>query len=309
MILRQSGRFFIFVAIFLLLQGSVFAVTYPQYQGYVTDTADMISAGEQQKLEQRLDAYEKETSNEIAVVTVSSLEGETIEYYAVKLFEQWKIGKEDKDNGVLFLVSKNDREMRIEVGYGLEPVITDGSAGSIIRNTVTPAFKEGNFDKGIAEGVEAIITDIGDGEANGLERAVGNNPLRQIGGQEIDWLLRNFGEFLFAIPFAFIYLISYMARTKDVTLGGIIGGVGGLLVGLLIGITAVTVGAVVFGAIFGLILDWILSRNYKKLAAQHDKTDWVHTWGGFGGPKGFGGGGFGGFGGGSSGGGGASGRW
>lgn len=285
------------------------AATYPSYQGYVTDTASMLDGDTKTLLENKLQEYDQASTNQIAVVTIPSLQGESIEYYAVKLFEQWGIGQKGKDNGVLFLVSRDDRLMRIEVGYGLEGSLTDGAAGSIIRNIVTPKFKEANYSAGISEGVEAIIAELQDGTESKVDIAVGNNPLRDLGGQQIDNLFKQFGEFILFIPMAFVYLLSYMARTKDITLGGILGGGLGLIIGLLFGVTIVTILAVVFGALIGLLFDWILSRNYKSLSKSGDKTDWLHTYGGFGGSRGFGGGGFGGFGGGRSGGGGSSGGW
>jgi uncharacterized protein len=291
---------------FILFPTHALGVTYPQSVGYVNDFADILTPSAENNLDQRLKSYEQESGNEVVVATIISLEGETIEEYAVRLFEKWKPGKADRDNGVLFLVSRDDRKIRIEVGYGLEPVLTDGEAGSIIRTVVTPEFKAGNFDKGISGGVEAIIAGIGSSE-NGLDQAVGNNPVRNLTGSQIDDLIQRFGEFLFIIPAVVIYLFSYMARTKDVILGGIVGGIGGGLVGLLLGSSEVLIGFAVFGALFGFILDWLLSRNYQKLAQNGRATDWFHSYGGFGGSSS--GGHSGGFGGGSSGGGGASGGW
>ena len=125
--------------------------------GYVNDYAEIISPAVETKLETRLESFTASTGNELAVVTLKSLEGDTVENTAVALFEQWGIGQKDKDNGVLLLVVPNERELKIEVGYSLEPVLTDSRAGTIIRDVITPKFKENDYDSGITDGAEAII--------------------------------------------------------------------------------------------------------------------------------------------------------
>ncbi len=115
---------------------------FPEYQGFVNDYAGLLSPAVKTQLDAKLSQLEKDTTAEVAVVTVKSLEGDSVDDYAVRLFEKWKIGKKDKDNGVLFLVALDDRKMRIEVGYGLEPLITDGRAGRIRDNDVIPRFKD-----------------------------------------------------------------------------------------------------------------------------------------------------------------------
>lgn len=132
--------------------------------GFVTDLAEIISPAAEARLEAELEAYSSASGNELAVVTLKSLDGEPIENTAVDLFEQWGIGKKNQDNGILFLVTPNERELRIEVGYGLEPVLTDVRAGTIIRGTITPKFKENDYDGGISDGVAAIMAVLGGGE-------------------------------------------------------------------------------------------------------------------------------------------------
>src|SRR3989344_558866 len=126
--------------------------------GYVNDYAEIISPAVETKLETRLESFTASTGNELAVVTLKSLEGDTVENTAVALFEQWGIGQKDKDNGVLLLVVPNERELKIEVGYSLEPVLTDSRAGTIIRDVITPKFKANDYGGGITDGAEAIIT-------------------------------------------------------------------------------------------------------------------------------------------------------
>jgi uncharacterized protein len=130
-------------------------------QGWVSDFAGILSEDTTSQISGLIDDVKRSTGAEIAVVTVSSLEGMTVEDYAVKLFEKWGIGTKEEDNGVLFLVAPNERKTRIEVGYGLEPVITDGRAGEIIRETILPFFKADDYDQGILQGsrqIAALIT-------------------------------------------------------------------------------------------------------------------------------------------------------
>lgn len=125
--------------------------------GYVNDFADVLSAEEEGVLEEKLRAFEEETSHEIAVATIASLGDDDIESYANDLFREWGVGQKDANNGVLFLAAIQDRKMRIEVGYGLEGALTDTEAKYIISSVIAPAFRDANFDKGISDGVDAIM--------------------------------------------------------------------------------------------------------------------------------------------------------
>ncbi len=157
-------------AVFLMVLGISFIcflspvhaqdIDYPDYVGYVNDFAGLMDAASTSDLETLIDGVEKGTGAEITVVTIDSLEGITIEEYAVDLFEYWGIGKADEDNGILILVALLDREVRIEVGYGLEGVITDLEAGRIIDNIIVPNFKEENYNRGIYDAVVTISNQI-----------------------------------------------------------------------------------------------------------------------------------------------------
>ena len=136
----------------------------PYLSGRVNDYAQILSPQTRQALTENLRAHENRTTNQIAVLTIPTLSGESIEDYAIQVFEEWKLGQQDKDNGVLIIVVPNDRRMRIEVGYGLEPVLTDGTAGLIIRSIMTPRFKNGDYDSGITEGVLAVIAVLEGGQ-------------------------------------------------------------------------------------------------------------------------------------------------
>lgn len=125
--------------------------------GFVNDYAGIIKPNAKTDLENILGNLEKASSIEIAVVTVSSLNGTPIEDYGVELFKKWGIGKKGKDNGLLILVAPKEKKIRFEVGYGLEGYMTDAMSGRIIRNTIIPWFKQGDFSTGILNGtVESI---------------------------------------------------------------------------------------------------------------------------------------------------------
>jgi len=129
---------------------------FPQPVGYVNDFASIFEKEYIDKMENLITDLEKKTTAEIAVVTIDSLGDKSIETYAVKLFEAWGIGKKDINNGILFLVAMEERECRIEVGYGLENVITDVIAKHIIDEIVIPQFKEGKYELGSYECVKKI---------------------------------------------------------------------------------------------------------------------------------------------------------
>lgn len=136
-----------------LIFTSAFSQNYPAPTGAVNDFAGLLNSSQKQELEQSLRAFFERTGAAIVVATFESLDGVPIEDYAVGLFEKWKPGKKGLDNGLLILVAKEERKIRFEVGYGLEPVLPDGRCGEIIRTKMTPRFREGDFYSGIAAGV------------------------------------------------------------------------------------------------------------------------------------------------------------
>ncbi|HCU24387.1 MAG TPA: hypothetical protein DF383_05155 [Deltaproteobacteria bacterium] len=127
----------------------------PQY--YVNDYARLISGTVRNRLEEQLAEFERNTSNQILVATFPNLQERDIESFGIALAEKWKPGQSGRDNGAILIVSKADRKVRIEVGYGLEGVLPDAVCKAIIQNEIIPAFKQGNFDAGISEGVAAIL--------------------------------------------------------------------------------------------------------------------------------------------------------
>lgn len=125
-------------------------------QGYVTDKAALLSSSARTQLNQALRQFEAQTSIQIVVATFPSLEQESLEDFSIRLAEKWKIGNKKNDNGVILLIFKAERLMRIEVGYGLEGALPDVLAGTIIRNDITPYFKQGKYEAGIFKGVQSI---------------------------------------------------------------------------------------------------------------------------------------------------------
>jgi uncharacterized protein len=150
--------------VMLLAVSILKGVDIPYLSGRVNDYAQILSPQTCQTLTEKLKAHENRTTNQIAILTIPTLGGESIEDYAVQVFEEWKLGQKDKDNGILIIVVPNDRRMRIEVGYGLEPLLTDGTAGQIIRSIMTPRFKNGDYDSGITQGVLAVMTILEGGQ-------------------------------------------------------------------------------------------------------------------------------------------------
>ena len=159
----------------LVLAPAAQAREVPYLSGRVVDEAAMIPADARQRIEQKLAAFEQRTGNQVAVLTVESLQGDPLEDFSQRTVETWKLGKAGKDNGVLFLVSEQDRQMRIEVGYGLEPELTDAESGRILANVVRPAFRNGDFGGGIEGGVDSVLGALGGAEvpAAAPEPAVG----------------------------------------------------------------------------------------------------------------------------------------
>ena len=156
MISRLAASVSLLLAALLVLPAAAQELP-PRPDGPVYDGADMIDDAAEAQLAEQLAAYNRETGRAVIVATVPDLGGETVESYAVELYETWGIGGEETDEGALLLVSEGDRKMRIEVGYGSTPTLTDATAGRIIRNTITPAFKQGDFTGGIVAGVGQMI--------------------------------------------------------------------------------------------------------------------------------------------------------
>lgn len=162
-------------------------------QGYVSDYAQLISPSERQALEARLKNFEETNSTQIFVAIFPSLEGENLEDFSIRLAEKWKVGQKAKDNGVILLIFKNDRKLRIEVGYGLEAVITDALTQSIINREITPYFKQGLFAAGISSGLNALFKAV-QGEYEAMP------PPPKTSKDDFDWGFLLFLLIFFIIP-------------------------------------------------------------------------------------------------------------
>lgn len=126
----------------------------------VHDEARALQQSTVDQLEKDLKTYEDSTSNQIAILIIPSLDGDVLEEYSIRVAEKWKLGQKEKDNGVLLLIAVDDHKMRIEVGQGLEGVLTDALCSRIIRNEIAPAFRRSEFDVGVAAGIDSIIKAI-----------------------------------------------------------------------------------------------------------------------------------------------------
>jgi uncharacterized protein len=277
--------------------------TAPTGNDYIVDDADILSDAQETSFNTKLTDYEKRTSVEIGVLTVSSIENDYIENYSLNVARTWGIGQKDRNNGALLVVSVNDRKLRIEVGTGLEGDLTDSRSGQIIRNRITPAFKSGDYYKGISEGVDGMILAI-----NAADDPLVDAP----SVSSSDWV-----GIAFAGAYFFLIVLSWfgamLGRSKRWWPGGVMGVVLGSGLGALLGsgLVIAAVSGFVIG-FFGLLFDYLVSRNYHTAKATGHAPSW---WAGGGtgstGSGGFGSGGIsGGFGGGGGfSGGGSSGSW
>ncbi|MHC8291143.1 TPM domain-containing protein [Pseudomonas sp. XS1P51] len=167
---------------------------FPELTGRVVDNAQMIEPSVREQLTQQLNAHEKATGEQLVVVTLPDLQGTDIADFGYQLGRHWGIGQKDKNNGALLIVARDERKLRIEVGYGLEDRLTDAQSSVIIHQVITPAFKAGNFSKGISDGVAAMLV------------VLGGNPLDEPstvydsgGNQESDFVSRHPGVFVFLV--------------------------------------------------------------------------------------------------------------
>ena len=167
--LRKHLKGFILGLFFICIASPfLYCADNPKPKGWVSDYAGVLSEQKKSELEYALEQLENKTSAEVAVVIIKSLEGQSLEEYAVQLFQQYGIGKKGKDNGVLFLISTEDKRTRIEVGYGLEGILTDGRCGQLLDDYVVPHIKNGDFENAVVSGTAAIIEII--------DKEYGGNP-------------------------------------------------------------------------------------------------------------------------------------
>lgn len=144
----------------LLFAAPASAQDFPQLTGRVVDNAELLSPADEAALTAKLEALEGASSRQLVVATVPDLQGYPIEDYGYRLGRAWGIGQEEANNGVILLVAPNDRKVRIEVGYGLEPILTDALSALIIQNTILPRFRADDYAGGISAGADAIIQQL-----------------------------------------------------------------------------------------------------------------------------------------------------
>lgn len=144
----------------LLVTSPVAAQTFPKLTGPVVDQADIIPADVEARLAQKLTALKTQSQRELVVVTLPDLQGYDISDYGYRLGRHWQLGDKARDDGAMLIVAPNERKVRIEVGYGLEPIVTDGLSSLIINREVVPRFKAGDMPAGIEAGVDALITQL-----------------------------------------------------------------------------------------------------------------------------------------------------
>jgi uncharacterized protein len=290
------------------------ALEVPYLSGRVNDVAGVLSAASKQRLEEELRKLEEDTGAQVAILTIPTLDGESLEEYSLRVAETWKLGRGKFDDGALVLIARDDRQMRIEVGYGLEPAITDAKSRRILDQLMRPRFREGDFDGGVESAVKAI-----DGLVRGDENALpAPEPTSGVEGVAPRALM-------FLIFAVVIGVFSMVALATE--------GAGAWFFYLFLTPFWLAFPIAIFGASVGVFfgLAWLLGfpvlhrilRKKRKSGKLFRGTKWATggmpgggwVWssrgGGWSGGRGGWGGGGGGFsgGGGSFGGGGASGRW
>ena len=311
------------IAAALLLAATVaVAADVPYLTGRVVDNAEILKPATRERIAALSKEHEDKTTDQIVVLTIPTLGGDSVEEYANRVFAAWKLGQKGKDNGVLVVVAPQDRKMRIEVGYGLEGTLTDVAASRIVRNVMTPAFRANNFDDGVTQGVTAIIAQL-EGQASPAGTianfadtgAGGKKPSFEFEGPDMPWYMRILlGCFTFGIIgiftvvgvmtpgvgwFLYIFLIPFWAMFPVVIIGP--------------EATIYLLGAYLIG--YPATKLWLKRQPWYVKAAEEMRTKGTTTLGGMvisssgsSSSSSSSGGGFSG-GGGSSGGGGASGSW
>ncbi len=263
----------------------------PPLDAPVIDTTGTLDADQKQQLQQRALALQRRKGSQLQILMIASTRPETIEQYTQRVFDQWRLGRKGVDDGVLLLVAKSDRSVRIQPGYGLEGAIPDAVAKRIIEDYLIPSFRAGDFGGGISA-ASAMLVKLIDGET--LPAPAGSNTTAANSAAG-NWLNGLFAAFVIA------NIVRGALRVAPAGMRGLVaGGAAAVLAFVFSSLLVVAVIAGVFGLIYGLLP----ASSGSRYARRQDWGGGGFGGGGFGG----GGGGFGG-GGGSSGGGGASGRW
>ena len=261
----------------------------PPLRARVTDLTGTLAAGQQAKLDARLAAFERAKGAQIAVLIVATVQPETIEQYALRVVEAWQLGRQGIDDGALLLVARDDRKLRIEVGYGLEGVLNDATAKRIVSETISPRFRQGDFAGGIDAGVDALLKVVG-GEPLPPPAAA---PSQRADGGDSPF------ETLLMVGFMIVFVIGRMLRAIF----------GSLLAAIIVAVAAGVLAALLLSSLLAAVIIGVLAFFASLLIGALGSG--VRTAGGGPWRSGGGGGRSGGFsgGGGRFGGGGASGGW
>lgn len=266
----------------------------------IVDQTGTLSSEQIVQLADQIAKSRQEKSYQIAILLIPTLgNDEYLEGYSIKVARAWGVGEKGSNNGALIVVVKDDHQMRIEVGDGLQGDLTDLRAGRIVRDVMKPKFQQNDFYAGLSGAVNSIQLAVSAQADPSLSESDDGDV-----GADVFVMLLVFGGMILS------WVGSILARSKSWWAGGVIGGVIGLIV-MVIFAWALWTFLAAFAAIgIGLLLDFLVSRNYKAHASHGDTPSWWAGGGWFGGGGGFsGGGGGGGFGGGGFSGGGASGSW
>lgn len=254
---------------------------FPVLSGRVVDQAKLLSPQTTQALTQQLAAHEQATTDQLVVVTLDSLQGQVIEEFGYQLGRHWGIGQKGKNNGVLLIVAPKERKVRIEVGYGLEGVLTDAISHHIIQSVILPSFKQGDYEAGISNGTTAILLALG-GEYKVPKSSKRKQPSGSDTGSDMGWI--------FFVAIGLGQIMGLFSKQRLLT------GLGAAGFAFLLAWALVAIETGIFFALITFVIHMIMGG----------RTHGGHggRWGG----GGFGGGGFSG-GGGGFGGGGSSGGW
>lgn len=263
----------------------------------VSDYTGTLTGEEQAALTTKINTFRQETSSEIALLLVNTTDPETIEQYSIHVAEQWKIGKKDIDNGLLFTIAIQDRAMRIEVGKGLEGVLPDLLTTKILSTYTSPEFKAGNYYKGINDTLDVVMS-AAKKEFNTEELLNSSDASSGISENNLSFII--WLVFIFAFSF-----VQYLSKSKSWWQGGVFGGGAALILSLIFsfGFTLL-IGVTISFALLGFLIDYAVSKNPDIFGGGKGGGGFF-----FGGGSGGSGGGFSGFGGGGFSGGGGSGRW
>ena len=297
MVIASKARFPLFWPAFLLvlsINSFVPALDVPPLRARVNDLAKILTAEKTQELEERLRQFERETSHQIAVLTIPSLEGEPIEDFGIRVAEAWQIGQRGAANGVILIIAQKERKIRIEVGRGLEGILPDVIASQIIREVIAPRYREGDYSGGIEAGIDSI-SKVTRGEViskPSQTRARRNTP---VAGMNVAGML------IIAALFAGLVGISQRTIPRGGFGGAISAGVIGVPAGWWLG-SGIWIALILMGATVGALANSYITKAWgrpwtpKRSRRERFPRDTIYYGGsGDGGSGGdFGGGGFGG---------------